>query len=109
MLGSPCETKPGSKLQNSQGSPRDFGSSPDSVAPALQRMLFTDDFVASQDSGDSLLINTYFETDAMVQIQSYLREFLAGNERTESEFMEQLEQLYKLARIRYTKGGHKTN
>jgi hypothetical protein len=32
-----------------------------------------------------------------------------NKKRSEQEFMEELEKFYKLARIRYTKGGHKTN
>ena len=67
-------------------------------------MLFTDDFV-SQHKG-----HKFYSAATAADIMTFLKDFLDDTiVRSEAQFMDQLEQLYRLARIKYTKGGHKTN
>ena len=59
---------------------------------------------------DAGLAEKYYSQSEMALIEGFVDSFRTNKDGwTEQQFMEQLKKLYKLARIRYTKGGHKTN
>ena len=68
-------------------------------------MLFTDDFTES--TPDLLCMYSPYTINL---IHAFAISFVdPTKERTEAQFMQDLEQFYRLTRIRYTKGGHKKN